>query len=343
MKNLSLLFIGLFMIPMFLLTSCDRGDDPTPPTADTDKYTILKDYMVANSYDLDHVIGGSGKMSPSFVIDASAVFGKLSDYYIMDTRSATDFAAGKLTGANNVAFKDILTEGVKAGTKPILVVCYSGNTATYATALLRLYGFRSAVALKWGMSGWNSTYANHPTSGWNNRIGNNAATSSNWNPAQTPAPAVATYDAPKLMNQPLTTGDAILKARVEAVVAAGFKTVDPNALLVDPTTHFIVNYFSSGDFLGYGHIKGSHRIQPFNLAGTYSADAFKNTNLDASKKIAVYCYTGQTSGVIAAWLNVLGYDSYSGVQGMNRLWNTNPGWESSGNKWTTAHPKEYAN
>ncbi len=347
MKNLNLLLIGLLLIPTLFLTSCDRGDDPTPPVSEQDQAAVLKSYMINNQYDLQHIIGGTGMASPaSFVVDAPAkgstqaqIDAFLSTYTIMDLRSATDFNAGKLPGATNVLFKDILTFA-NAATKPILVVCYSGNTATYATALLRMYGKRDARTLKWGMSGWHSTFANHATSGWNNRISNDAATSSNWNPANTPAPAVATYPAPKVMSL-LTAGDALLKARVEAVVAEGFKAIDPKTLLSNPSTHFIVNYFSNTDFLAYGHVKGAHRIQPFNLAGDQTGN-LTNLNIDASKPVAVYCYTGQTSGIVTAWLRVLGYDAYSGVQGMNRFWNDNPGWGTSGNKWKTDKPSELA-
>ena len=42
--------------------------------------------------------------------------------------------------------------------KPILVVCYTGQTACYATSLLRLYGYEDTQALKWGMSGWDSQF-----------------------------------------------------------------------------------------------------------------------------------------------------------------------------------------
>lgn len=346
MRKLSLLFIGLFMLPMFLLTSCDRGDDPTPPTDTSNKYTILKDYMIANQYDLQHIIGGTGMASPtSFVVDApvkgstqAQIDAFLATYTIMDLRVTADFNAGKLPGATNVLFKDILTFAATA-TKPILVVCYSGNQATYATALLRMYGKRDARTLKWGMSGWHSTFANH-TSGWNNRISNDASGHANWNPANTAPPIVATYSVPNVI-LPATVGEAIFKARIEAVVAEGFKSVDVKTLLATPTDHFIVNYFSLTDFNAYGHVKGAHRIQPFNLAGDLSGN-LTNLNIDSTKKVAVYCYTGQTSGIAAAWLRVLGYDALSGVQGMNRLWNDNPGWGASGNKWKTDKPAELA-
>jgi len=339
MKKLTLLLVGLFMLPMFLLTSCDRGEDPAPPTDTTNKYTFLKDYMIANNYDLQQVIGGTGMPSPSFVVDPpvdqAAVDAFLATYTVIDIRAAADFATGRIPGATNVLFTNILT-ATAAATKPILVVCYTGNQATYATALLRMYGKRDAVALKWGMSGWNNVFAIQPN-GYTTRIGNIAVGHANWNPANTAAPANATYAIPNFI-LPATTGEAILKARVEKVVADGFKGITPSTALTTPSDYFINNYYSANDFAAYGHIKGAFRIQPFNLAGTLTGN-LTNLNLDPTKKIATYCYTGQTSGVVSAWLRVIGYDAFSVTMGMNGLWNENPGWGTNANKWTASKPK----
>ena len=49
-----------------------------------------------------------------------------------------------------------------------------------------------------------------------------------------------------------------------------------------------------------------------------------------------YCYTGQTSAVVTAYLRVLGYDAYSLTFGMNGIWNENPAWVL--NKWNDAIP-----
>lgn len=338
MKNLNLLLIGLFMLPMLLLTSCDRGEELVI-TDTTNKYPTLKDYMIANNFDLQHVLGGTGMPSPSFVVDPPADQGAvdafLATYYVMDIRAAVDFAEGKIPGATNVSFTNILTATASV-TKPILVVCYTGNQATYATTLLRLYGKRDAVALKWGMSGWNAFFANK-TTGYTSRIGNIAVGNANWNPANTVAPANSTFAAPNLILPP-TIGEAILKARVEKVVSEGFKSATASAILTTPTDYFINNYFSATDFAAYGHVKGAYRIQPYNLAGTLTGN-LTNLNLDPSKKIATYCYTGQTSGVISAWLRVLGYDAYSITFGMNGFWNDNPGWGTNANKWTATKPK----
>jgi 3-mercaptopyruvate sulfurtransferase SseA len=64
-------------------------------------------------------------------------------------------------------------------------------------------------------------------------------------------------------------------------------------------------------------------------------------NLDASKHIVTYCYTGQTSAVITAFLNVLGYNASSLLFGMNGLWNDSPTWSTTVNQWGgDSNPKD---
>lgn len=331
MKKLSFLILGLLIIPTFFLTSCDRGDDPSDGVVATPKFTLMKDYVVDNNLDIDNILTNS--LNEKFVAAPPAtsadVDAFLSSYYIMDIRSSADFTAGHVAGANNVAFANILTEAPKAGTKPILVVCYTGQTACYATALLRLYGYPRTQALKWGMSGWNSNNAGP----WNNAItGNIANGHTNW--SYTAAPSKVVYKDPSITSLS-SDGLSILKSRVEEVVAAGFTpaTVKGSDVLANPSGYFINNYFSETDYSSFGHIAGANRILPLNLGDdTY-------LGLDNNAKVVVYCYTGQTSAVVTACLRVFGYDAYSLTFGMNGLYNNNPVWTS--NKWSSSVPKNY--
>ncbi|MGB5420315.1 rhodanese-like domain-containing protein [Algibacter sp.] len=330
MKKSSLFFIGLLLIPTLFLTSCDRGDDPADGIVGvtTPKFTLMKEYMVANDLDIGQIDTNSfGKFVTSAPATAVEVDAFLDSYYIMDIRSNTDFLSAHVNGAKNVALGDILTDAANA-TKPILVVCYTGQTACYATALLRMYGYPDTRALKWGMSSWNSATAGS----WNNAItGNPAATSNNW--SYTAAPSTVTYSDPVITTL-LTDGEAILKERVEAVLALGFQGVNGTDVLGNPGNYFINNYFSETDYLGFGHINTANRILPFTLAD----DTYLSLDPDANT-LVTYCYTGQTSAVITATLRVLGYNAASLKFGMNGLYNSNPVWSS--NKWSSSVPKDY--
>jgi len=315
MKKLSYLLFVMILVPSLFLSSC-KEDDTVEPVA-----VVLTDYMTANDYDLGSILKyHQGDTDVKFVVAAPATEAEvttfLEKYYIIDIRSADVFAAGHLSGANNVEFENILTEADKAGDKPILMVCYTGQTACYGTSLLRLYGFRNTQALKWGMTGWNSTLDK-----WTPNLGNIAEGHTNW--TSDAAPTNVKYDAPPLSGG--TDGLSVLKDRVRVVVAEGFKGVSASDVLESPSSYFINNYFSEADYTGFGHIKGAYRINPLTIAD----DLILNINPDQT--VVTYCYTGQTSAVISAYLRVLGYDAYSLKFGMNGLYNSNSAFVS--NQW----------
>lgn len=320
MKKLSLILIGLLLVPTLFLTSCDKGDDIAPGVIAEPAFTLLKEYMIDNHLDINKVIkndaGIKFVVGPPALADYDAAAFK-AKYYIMDIRSATAYATSHIDGAINVAFGDILTQAANKGDKQILVVCYTGQTACYATALLRMYGHPNAQALKWGMTGWSET-----TDSWTAKTGNVGAESGNWSFGS--APALNIYDNPKIVSSK-SDGSMILKEMVEEVVAEGFKTASNADVVASPSSYFINNYFSETDYTGFGHIDGAHRILPLTLAnGEYK-------NLDDSAKVVTYCYTGQTSAVITACLRVLGYDAYSLTFGMNGLNHNSSQWGS--NQW----------
>lgn len=325
MKKIALLLIGLFLVPTLVLTSCDKGDDPGDGTVVQPSFDLMKDYMIANSLDISKILKNSDNekfVAPPPADAGDALDAFLAKYYIMDIRSQEVFNAGHIEGANLTPFSSILTEAPKAGSKPILVVCYSGQTACYATALLRMYGYKHTQALKWGMSGWNSETA---AASWDKKKGVEPANGhSNW--TSDPAPQNMVFSAPKITTSG-STGEAILKKRVEDAVAAGFgaATVSGTDVLNSPTSYFINNYFSEGDYAAFGHIDGAYRVQPLTLAGG------EYVNLDPNAVVVNYCYTGQTSAVLAACLRVLGYDAKTLTYGMNGLYNTNPAWTV--NQW----------
>jgi len=328
MKKLSLFLIGLFLIPSLFLTSCDKGDDLNVVSAPA--FTLMKDYLITNNMDINQIITNTDgekfvTAPPATAADVPAFIAK---YTILDIRSADAFAAGHIEGAKNIAFKDILTEGA-AASKPVLMVCYTGQTACYATALMRMYGFSHTKALKWGMSGWNATTAGP----WNGKIGAEEAKGhSNWSYGGAPTNNV--FSDPSFTSLS-TDGGTILRKRVEDAVEAGFKTVTGTDVLNNPTNYYINNYFSEADYSGFGHIDGAYRILPLTLAD----NSYKGLDPAANAKVVTYCYTGQTSAVVTACLRVLGYDAYSLTFGMNGLYNTNSAFSS--NQWgADSKPKD---
>lgn len=326
MKKTSLLLIGFLLV----LTSCDGGgDDPT--IVQEPAFTTLKNYMVNNGYDIPNILVNSD--GAKFVTAPPATEAEipafLAKYHVIDIRAKADFDAGHIAGAKNVAFGDVLAEGAQG--KPVLIVCYSGQTACYATSLMRLYGFNGTKALKWGMSGWSPTHAD---ASWNKKIGANEAEGhANWSFGSAPANLIFTDP---VISSLKTDGEQLLKERVERIVAEGAKYASGSDILANPSGFFVNNYFSSTDYAGFGHIEGAYRINPLTLAG----NEYLNLDPTPGAKVVTYCYTGQTSAVVTAYLRVIGYDAYSLVYGMNGMYNTNTAWSS--NQWgVTGNPKNY--
>lgn len=309
MKKLSFYLIALFLIPALVFTSCKKDNEET-----FDAQKALTDYLVAQDLDMNKILDG-------FVFPAPED-GNVSAFYVMDIRSADDFALGHIEGAHRVDLPNILTEAALAD-KGILVVCKTGQTATHAVTLLRLSGFPTAKALKWGMSGWNTQF-----DVWTANSGSIADGHANWN--SNAAPNNLTFSSP-VFTSTSTDPAEILKARVAGVLSAGFLTTTATDVLTTPENYFINNYFSDADYTAFGHINGSYRINPLLISES------QINYLDPSKRIINYCFTGQTSAAITAYLRVLGYDAVSMMFGMNKLYNSSAAWTS--NKWSASVSK----
>lgn len=307
------------LISSLVFTSCKDNE-----TVDANSFETMQTYMLDNHMDLGDIISYHPDENTAIKFVAGppaedALTDYLAKYHIIDIRSTTDYASGHLDGAVNIApvegdLSGVLTEATNAGDKPILVVCYSGQQACFTTSCLRMYGYSNAQALKWGMSGWTSEDGFDK---WTSNCKNDGDGHSNW--SYEAAPQNGIYEYPTITLN-LTDGGEILKSRVEDVLAAGFKGVIPSEVLNDPSDYQVNNYFSEGHYTGFGHIDGALRIQPLTFADNTI------TSLDPDSKVVTYCYTGQTSAVITAYLRVLGYDAYSLMFGMNGLWNLNPFW-----------------
>ena len=296
-KFLRFAFVFL-LIPSFLLTSCKDDDDATPDRQTDAEFQTLIAYMQSNDMDLDDILSG-------WITTAENVNTNLSSYYVIDIRQAEAYTTSHIPGAVNSTFGDILTEAANADGKQIVVVCYTGQTAGHAVVALRLSGYSNAQVLKWGMSGWHSTLDS-----WSSNT--NTIASANW--IASPGSVVENtteYDDPNITE----TGDgaAILAARVEALLSGSLRGVSGADVLNSPGSYYINNYWDVADVETYGNISGAYRIKPLTLAGG------EYMYLDPSKDVVTYCWTGQTSSMITAYLFVLGYDSYSLKFGSNGM------------------------
>jgi len=247
------------------------------------------------------------------VIPAQTLFDNLEDYTVIDIRGQTDYDAGHIAGAYHSTLGTLMTDiGTTIPTdNPFVVACYTGQAAGHAKFAMEMMGYEDTKSLLWGMSSWSPD-----------------VTGSSW--------ATTTMVADLLTNPeqdgnngdlawglyPTTTGD--MATRVQAMLEAGFQGVTYASIQDNLDEYFIVNYFGEDDYLGQGssgvpgHIPGAFQFTPYASLGVGEMLA----NLPTDKTIVVYCWTGQHSSQITAYLNTLGYDAKSLVYGSNNLFHS---------------------
>lgn len=310
-----LLALPLALAMTFAIAGC--GDSDNPSSSKSETYETLTTYMADNEMDLPVVLG-------SWIIAASSVVDNEANYYIIDLRSATDYSAGHVEGAVNSTLSNVLTTAAGSGGKPILVICYTGQTAGHAVVALRLSGYPDAKVLMFGMSSWSSDFDK-----WTPNTASLAVGNPHWTDAA--VAAAKTYGVPEI-SASSSNGAEILQERVAAMLAGGFRGVNASDVLDNPGNYFINNYWSQADVDHYGHIDGAHRIME-NLSVT----AGGLESLDPDETIVTYCWTGQTSSMITAYLTVLGYDAVSLKFGSNAMIYE----DLEGHKWTASFDYPY--
>ncbi len=264
------------------------------------------------------------------IISAQTLYDNLDDYTVIDVRGASDYAAGHIEGAYNSTIAALLTNvGTTIPTdKPFVVACYSGQSAGFAKFALEMMGYEDTKSLGFGMSSWNSTLS---VNTWNNPA-NTANTLAN--------PETTNNNASLTWHQyPATTGD--LATRVQAMLTGGFKSkkyVDIRDNLGDYfflNYHELAHYEGTGTFGVPGHIPGAFQFTPAQSLGLNQMLG----NLPTDKPIVVYCWTGQQSSQLTAYLIMLGYDAYSLSYGANNLYYDSL--TNLGVKWEATDQKEF--
>lgn len=254
------------------------------------------------------------------VVGAAEVWANLSDGnaandpVILDWRSAPHFALGHIQGAQNVLladFDDVLAS-IPVG-KAVVNVCYTGQSASHVTAYMNMLGI-NAQNLKFGMCGWTAD-RDVNLGKWEDAVTDQYAT---WLVTTASTPTTE-YALPELATGK-STGKEILRTRALSYLAGGLKSIGVQTLYQDieingnDEDYYIVNYFPTGEYSA-GHIPGAVRYEP--------KQDFRSTQLlkylPTDKKIVVYCWTGQTSAQVVAYLNALGYDAYSLLFGVNGM------------------------
>ena len=289
------LLISLALVAV-ILAGC--SEDTSMPEVGEGSSAILRAYLSQNDYDLPDIL-------TDWIIDASAVHGDPSSYYVMDVRGEDDYNAGHIPGAVHSSLTTVVADAAASTGKTIVVYCKTGQSSAHAVVGLRLSGYTTAKSLKWGMSGWNGDFDL-----WTANTASVGVGHDNWSMDATAT--LTPHDYPVLVTT-ATDGEGILAERVAAMLAGGFKGVDAADVLASPGDYFINNFWAQVDVDYYGHIDGAYRINPLTL------DANEFEYYDPDETVVTYCWTGQTSSMVTAYLTVLGYDAKSMKFGVNAL------------------------
>ena len=302
-KKWMLLLVIIAVVSVMFVTGCKDDNDSTDP--EISAVELMTTYMDANGMAITDLLDG-------WIIAAVDIVDVLDDYYVMDIRSGDyhgatvadppddiiDYNNGHIEGAVLSSLGNIVTDAASAD-NPIVVVCYTGQAAGHAVMALRLSGYGDAKVLKWGMSGWNSDFDK-----WSGATA--TLNHANWVAAPGAIADAQVFDLPNWETE-LEDGAAILAERV-ALITSGFKGVASVDVLDAPTDYFINNYWAAADVETYGNIDSAYRINPLVLE-----------NIDPNETVVTYCWTGQTSSMITAYLTLLGYDAKSLKFGANSM------------------------
>lgn len=292
----------------FALLGCS-SDDTTAPTT----LTSAEQFAAVHDALIDYI----NSSAPAVIVASDDLWLDIEagDYTVLDIRSADAYAVGHIPGAYNTSLGTLLADlGTRAfptDTK-FLVTCYSGQSAGHAVIALRALGYE-AYSLGWGMSGWHTGEAYDK---WTSKVASGAESETTANPT------VDTYDWP-VWDEDVTTEAEAVEARVAAMLTAGFQSKTYATLVADGfDDYFIINYFAEADYLGTGtagipgHLPGAYQYTP---NASFGMDELLE-NVPDDMPVVVYCWTGQTSSQMTAYLNMLGYEAYSLSNGANALW-----------------------
>ena len=292
MKKNWMMLIAIFIaLTVLFLTGCK--EDPR------DAFRTVVDYMDSNGMSITDLLDG-------WIIAPDSLIQVMDEHYIMDIRTSdkdendvVDYEDGHVPGAVFSSLADIVDDAALAD-NAIVVVCYTGQEASHAVMALRLSGYPDAQVLKWGMSGWHSDFDL-----WTANC--EQKDHANWVAAPGNIADAVEFSYPGI-DTDLLEGAAILEERVSVMLSAGFKGIASIDVLDDPSLYFINNFWDEEDVEDYGNITGAYRIKPLVLK-----------NIDPTEVVITYCWTGQTSSMITAYLNVLGYDAKSLKYGTNNM------------------------
>lgn len=320
------LYFSMLLIPAMLwanpISGKNKNQDPVKPGTSSETEQLLS-YLESNGNFM-----GTGIVEA--VISADEVKKNLKNekYHLIDIRSESWFDYGHIKGANNVSAEQLPDHfsTIDPGSfDKIVLICYSGQSASYYASLLRLAGHPNVYSMKWGMSSWREDFA---ANSWSKNVSDVFA--DKLEQTKNEKPANGNYPT---LNTGKSTPEEILKARLETLFNTPYKDfiVEAKDVFENPDQFYVLNYTIEPVYT-FGHIKGAVLYEPLkSLLSTTDL-----ATLPTDKKIVVYDETGLHAAYVTAYLNLLGYEVGNLAYGNNGFMNK----ELSKHNWQAFTPKE---
>lgn len=317
MKKMYFYLMVLFIPVLFVCSSCNNSNE-------SDKNNAAQNVEKVNEFDLLIKKLGDGKFINSSKKEGGAptmikatqlkeLLESGANVLVLDIRNSFDYDAGHIKFAENVAMSDLIDYAKEKDLnyyEKVVVVCYTGQSAGYATSVLRHLGYNNVYDLKWGMCSWGKKFAEkkwlaNTSSKYEKDLVSDAA----------PKSAKGAYP---IIETGKTNADSILEYQAKKLLAEGFgkAAIKVDTLFANLDKYYIINYWPE-DKYKFAHIPGAIQYTPKKTLKT-TADL---STLPTDKPIVVYCYTGQHASFVVAYLRILGYNARSLVYGANSFMN----------------------
>jgi rhodanese-related sulfurtransferase len=274
--------------------------------------------------------------SPTFppIVQAPAVLENLDNWLVIDVRSPEAYEAGHINGAYNVPkdqVLDFLKTTQKAAAYPkVVIVCYTGQTASYVTGITRFAGYDNTYAMLFGMAAWNSQFSDPLKKGFGDRYQDMIVK------GEDPDAKILHHgeehgikehkiDVAKLPQLPKKLPSLLISERAHQLLKQDRKNFMLKAdeffpqIKEDIHKFYSIYYIPKPKYLA-GHIKGSVQFTP---RKDLSLDG-RLTDIPKDKPVLIYCKTGHTGGNATAYLDMIGYKGHNLIFGaqsfMHSLW-----------------------
>lgn len=317
MRKYSKTVLLVFIFTLLWLVSCKEN------TSADGENAIANNTAVANktkAQKLADVVFKEGAIisavSAPKVIKADDVYKSLNKNILaIDIRGAKDFASGHIKNAVNIKMSEVVDYAQATGFPmydKVVMICYTGQTASFSAAVLQMLGHDNVYVLEWGMCGWNKKFSKK----WITNISDKGIDKL----VTTPYEKNAISELPLLVNKK-NTGEQILYLRAREILKEGFASAAVNFSYTNANAKadkaYVVCYQPEAMYKE-GHI--DHAVlysqeDSFNL----STDLL---TLPTDKTIIVYSNKAYQSTFITVYLKMLGYNARTLKFGANSFMNS---------------------